>query len=150
MARRRSRWPWPSRPAKPTISPWLARTGRSAASRPGWSITTGPAVAAPAPARDAASAHRDEVAAGEVVRRTVRDDSAVDHHGHTVAHRQDLVQPMGDENAGDSFRDGPADMGEKLLGRLMAERRGRLVEDDAAHRTVGSGEGAGDLHHLAF
>ena len=76
----------------------------------------------------------------------VRPDALpVSQHRHAVAELEDLVEPVRDEDDAPALRDEVARRPEHALDLRLAERRGRLVEDEQARV---ADEEAGDLDEL--
>ena len=71
--------------------------------------------------------------------------SAVAQHRHAVAELEDLVEPVRDEDDAPALRDEVARRLEHALDLGLAERRGRLVEDEQARV---ADEQTGDLDEL--
>ena len=70
---------------------------------------------------------------------------AVAQHRHAVAQLEDLVEPVRDEDDAAPLRDEVARRPEHALDLRLAQRRGRLVEDEQARV---ADEEAGDLDEL--
>ena len=78
-------------------------------------------------------------------RRLGRHVFPVAQHGDAVAEAEDLRHAMGDVDHRHAAFAQPVDQGVQLLDFLLAERAGRLVEDDHPGPAADRG---GDLHHL--
>ena len=66
------------------------------------------------------------------VGRSAGDDGAVLEHGHAVRERQNLVEPVADDDHGGTGRGEPADRLVEVGQDLARQRARRLVEDDRA------------------
>ena len=130
--------PAPTRPAKPRISP--ARTSKLTSRKT-------PARVRPLDLEEHVADRRldlreerhgpadhvaDEVGRGELGRRRRDDVAAVAEDGRPVAQREDLVEPVADEEDRDAAVAQPADDREQPLDLVGGERGGRLVEDEDA------------------
>ena len=87
----------------------------------------------------------DEVGRGQRVRRRRHDVPAVAEHGRPIAQREDLVEPVADEQDRHVAVAEPAHDREEPLDLVGRQRRGRLVEDQ--HPGLDR-EGLGDLDQL--
>ena len=87
----------------------------------------------------------DEVGGGELARRRRDDVPAVAEDGRAIAQREDLVQPVADEQDRHAAVAKPADDREQPLDLVGGQRCGRLVQDQ---RAGVHGQGLGDLDQL--
>ena len=148
--------PDPTWPASPVMMP-LSSVSDTSSTLPGtWSrsiLTT----ASPDPGSDVlvlrlrlralhlAEHVLDQRAPVDLVDRVRRDAQAVAQHRHAIAELEDLVEPVRDEDDAPTLRDELARRPEHPLDLRLAERRGRLVEDEQA---CVADEQAGDLDEL--
>jgi hypothetical protein len=126
---------------------WVARVaGTAQALHLEGGGTLGVAAAAGEKAVDLASDHHaDDSVDGDRRHLGRASEPSVTQHGDTVADRQHLVEPVGNEDDGDPPLLQVTDNGEEAADLGLGEGGSGLVHDDelGLHR-----EGAGDLHHL--
>ena len=93
----------------------------------------------------AAEHGRDQVVAGQLGDRRVGHGAAVAQHRDRVAHRVQLVEPVGDEHDRHALVAQPADHVQQDRHLVLRQRRRRLVHD---HQLGVEREGPGDRGHL--
>ena len=155
-ARKRSRWPMPSSPPTPRISPDQSANEKSC---------TPPSMASPSPARDRRRAvpHRlrrpgrkgrgqrapdhqlDHPVVGDLVRAEAPHHAAVAQDRQAVAEVPHLLHPVRDEDDGRARRAQPLEQRAEPLHVVAGERRGGLVEQQQAGAAR---DRAGDLDLL--
>jgi hypothetical protein len=93
---------------------------------------------------DLAAHHQlDDLAEGELLDGPGADGAAVTHHRHLLADPEQLVQPVGDVDDGDTGLRQPADDAEQHLDLRVGEDRRGLVEDEhlgVAGQRLGDGD----------
>ena len=155
-ARSASRWPLPSAPAKPRISPRRTSKARSVKARAAQSLRPRARCSVDAVVGSRrifrldrpADHQRDQI----VLRQRLVDlvgalADAVAEDGDAVGERQDLRQPVADIDDRRARGDDPADDAAQLLDAGKVEARGRLVEQQ--HLRV-RGQRLDDFEELAL
>ena len=151
-----SRWPWPSRPPRPTTSPardatarcraaGRSRTGCGTSSTGGASLGIGVRLRRKDVAVFAADHQLDDLVVGLGAGLVGRDVAAVAEHRALVGELGDLVHAVRDVEQRQALRAQPLQHGEDLGDVGGGQRRGRLVEDQDARLAR---QRLGDLDHL--